>query len=193
MFRRLYDWVLGKSQGPRAPYALAAISFAESSVFPLPPDLMLVPMTLSRPASWRRYARICTIASVLGGALGYAIGALLFDTLGAHIVRLYGLEQQMEAYRHAYAEWGTWLILIKGITPIPYKLVTIASGFSGYNFLAFMGLSVVTRGARFYGVAWLTKRYGPHVAGLLERRVGLVATSVLVAVVLGFVAVKFLV
>lgn len=192
MFRQLYNWVLEKSRGPRAPHALAAVSFAESSVFPIPPDVMLVPMTLSKPENWRLYARICTIASVIGGALGYAIGALLFDTLGTHIVKLYGLEQQMEAYRHAYAEWGTWLILIKGVTPIPYKLVTIASGFSGYNFLAFMALSVITRGARFYGVTWLTRRYGPHVAELLERRIGLVATAVIVAVVLGFVAVKYI-
>ncbi|MDA5192648.1 YqaA family protein [Govanella unica] len=192
MFRRLYEWVLEKSRGPRAPHALAVISFAESSFFPIPPDVMLVPMTLSKPERWASYARICTIASVIGGVVGYAIGALLFDTLGMHIVRLYGLEHQMEGYRQAYAEWGTWLILIKGVTPIPYKLVTIASGFSGYDFFAFMGLSLITRGARFYGITWLTKRYGSHVAGLLERRVGLVATLVLGAIVLGFVAVKFI-
>lgn len=192
MFRRLYDWVLEKSRGPRAPHALAVVSFTESSFFPIPPDAMLIPMTLSRPERWAYYAQICTIASVLGGALGYAIGALLFDTVGAYIVDLYGLQHKMAQYRDAYAEWGTWLILLKGVTPIPFKLVTIASGFSGYNFFAFIALSIITRGARFYLVTWITQKYGPHFASVLEKRIGTVGIILLLLIVSGFVAVKFL-
>ena len=129
---------------------LAAVSFAESSFFPVPPDIVLVPMALANPSKARLYALVCTIASVLGGLLGYAIGALLYDTVGHWLISAYGYGEGVEAFRAAYAKWGAWIILIKGMTPIPYKIVTIASGFAGYNLLYFFVLSCITRGARFF-------------------------------------------
>lgn len=192
MFQRLYVWMLEKSRGPRAPHALAGISFAESSVFPIPPDVMLVPMTLAAPERWQYFARICTIASVLGAVVGYLIGALLFDTLGMKIIALYGLEDKLASFMAAYDKWGMWLVLIAGVTPVPYKLITIASGFASYNFAAFILFSILARGLRFYAVTWITQRFGAHVTYLVEKRLGLVTVILLTALVLGFVSVKYL-
>src|SRR5690606_32673772 len=137
MLRRLYRWVLSLAARPSAPKALVAISFAESSFFPIPPDVMLIPMCLARPKHAFWYGTICTIASVLGGLLGYAIGYLLYDTIGQFLIQLYGYGEQAEEFRTAYAEWGHWIILIKGLTPIPYKIVTITSGFAAYDLFWF--------------------------------------------------------
>src|SRR6476469_9657942 len=138
MLRGLYDRVVELSKGRYALPTLAAVSFAESSFFPIPPDVVLVPMALANPPKARLYALVCTIASVLGGLLGYAIGALLYDTLGQWLISVYGYGQGIDAFREAYAKWGAWVILIKGLTPIPFKIVTIASGFAGYNFFMFV-------------------------------------------------------
>ena len=162
MLRRLYDWTLSLAAKPSAPYALAAVSFAESSFFPVPPDAMLVPMVLARPDRAWFYASVCTAASVAGGFVGYAIGALLYDLLGAWLFKIYGLTEGAEAFRAAYGEYGHWVILLKGLTPIPYKLVTITSGFAGYDLFLFAVLSIVTRGARFFILAALLGRFGPH-------------------------------
>ncbi|HEX2726060.1 MAG TPA: YqaA family protein, partial [Beijerinckiaceae bacterium] len=132
MFRRLYDWTLALASRPAAPWALGAVSFAESSFFPVPPDVMLVPMALARPDRVWSYALIMTLTSVVGGMAGYAIGALLYESLGQWLFRLYGLSEGAEAFRAGYAHYGHWVILLKGLTPIPYKLVTITSGFAGY-------------------------------------------------------------
>src|SRR6476469_5152347 len=150
MLRGLYDKVVELSKGKHALTALAAVSFAESSFFPIPPDVVLVPMALAQPQKARLYALVCTIASVIGGLVGYAIGALLYDTLGKWLISAYGYGDGVQAFRDAYDKWGAWIILIKGMTPIPYKIVTIASGFAGYNLLAFAVLSLITRGARFF-------------------------------------------
>ena len=131
MLQKMYDKVIALSASKHALPALAAVSFAESSVFPIPPDLLLVPMALAQPHKARLYALVCTIASVVGGMLGYAIGALLYDTLGQWLIKAYGYGEGMEAFRAAYDQWGAWIILIKGLTPIPYKIETIASGFAG--------------------------------------------------------------
>ena len=144
MLRRLYDWTMRLAGSRHAVPALAAISFAESSFFPIPPDVILVPMALANPPRARYYALVCTIASVLGGLLGYAIGALLYDTVGAWLISAYGYGERMDEFRAAYAEWGALIILIKGLTPIPFKLVTIASGFAGYDLLWFVVLSIIT-------------------------------------------------
>ena len=135
MLQRLYDKVIALSESPKALPTLAAVSFAESSFFPIPPDVVLVPMALAQPHKARLYALVCTVSSVLGGMLGYAIGAFLFDTVGHWLISAYGYGEGIDAFRAAYAKWGAWIILIKGMTPIPYKIVTIASGFAGYNFL----------------------------------------------------------
>ena len=192
MLRRLYDWVLNLSARPSAPYALGAVSFAESSFFPIPPDVMLVPMMLARPDRAWFYAGLCTVTSVAGGLVGYAIGALLYDSLGQWLFRFYGLDQGADAFRAAYAEYGHWIILLKGLTPIPYKLVTITSGFAGYDLFWFTVLSIVTRGARFALLAALIGRYGPAIKDVLDRHLGIV-TAVLVGIVIaGFAALKFI-
>ena len=192
MLRRLYDWTLSLAARPSAPYALAAVSFAESSFFPVPPDVMLVPMMLARPDKAWRYALICTIASVIGGILGYVIGLALYDTVGAWVFRVYGLAEGAEAFRHSYAEYGHWIILLKGLTPIPYKLVTITSGFAGYHIGWFIFLSIVTRGARFYFLALLMSRFGPAIKSIIERHFTVVATLAVIAFVGGFVAFRYL-
>jgi membrane protein YqaA with SNARE-associated domain len=188
MLRRLYDWVLELAAKPWAPKALAAVAFVESSIFPIPPDVMLLPMCLAKPARAFRFAGICTVGSVLGGLLGYAIGAFLYDTLGQFLIKLYGYGDKVEAFRAAYAEWGAWIILIKGATPIPYKVITIASGFAGYNLLWFTLLSIVTRGVRFYLVATLIYFWGEPAREFIERRLGLVMLAFAVIFVAGFYA-----
>jgi membrane protein YqaA with SNARE-associated domain len=191
MLRKLYDGVLALSERPGAPYALAAVSFAESSFFPVPPDVMLVPMVLARPERAWFYTAICTIASVIGGLVGYAIGALLYDSLGAWLFHLYGLDEKADAFRAGYAQYGHWIILLKGITPIPYKLVTITSGFAGYDLFWFVVLSIITRGARFGLLALLLGRYGAPIKAALDRHLGIAAAIMLVTIVGGFALVRF--
>ena len=191
MLRGLYDKVVELSKGRHALTALAAVSFAESSFFPVPPDVILVPMALANPEKARLYALVCTVASVLGGILGYFIGAFLYDTLGKWLISLYGYGDSVEAFRAAYAEWGSWIILIKGMTPIPYKIVTITSGFAGYDFFMFVLLSVITRGARFFIEAELLRYYGEPIREFIEKRLTLVTTGFLAAIVGGFVIIKY--
>jgi membrane protein YqaA with SNARE-associated domain len=191
MLRGLYDKVVALSKGRHALPALAAVSFAESSFFPVPPDVVLVPMALANPQKARLYALVCTIASVLGGLLGYAIGALLYDTLGHWLISAYGYGENFEAFREAYAKWGAWIILIKGLTPIPFKIVTIASGFAGYNLFYFVVLCFITRGARFFLEAELLRIYGEPIRDFIERRLTLVTTGFLAAIVGGFLIAKY--
>ncbi len=188
MLRRLYDWVLDLSAKPWAPKALAVVAFVESSIFPIPPDVMLVPMCLAKPDRAFRYAGICTVASVLGGLLGYAIGALLYDTVGQFLIRLYGYGDKLEAFRAAYAEWGHWIILIKGATPIPYKIITIASGFAGYNLFWFVVLSIITRGIRFFAIATILHFWGEPAREFIEKRLTLVAFICVAVFIAGFYA-----
>ena len=148
-------------------------------------------MALAKPEKARLYALVCTIASVLGGILGYAIGAFLYDTLGKWLISLYGYGDGVEAFRAAYAKWGAWIILIKGMTPIPYKIVTIASGFAGYDFFMFVVLSTITRGARFFLEAELLRIYGEPIRGFIEKRLTLVTTGFLAAIVGGFFIAKY--
>jgi membrane protein YqaA with SNARE-associated domain len=191
LLRRLYDWTMTQAAGPHATRALAAVSFVESSIFPIPPDAMLVPMVLARPEQAWRLALVTTAASVLGGLAGYAIGFFLFETLGDWIIRVYGLGEKFDEFRQTWNEWGVWIILIKGLTPIPYKLVTIASGLAGFNVGIFIVASVVTRGARFFLVAALLRYFGSPIRTFIEQRLTLVTTSFAVAVVLGFVALRY--
>jgi len=186
MFRRLYDWTLRLAGHRHAERSLAAIAFAESSFFPIPPDVMMVPMILARRDRAWRIATICTISSVLGGVLGYAIGYFLFDSLGGWLIRLYGMESGIAEFRAWYAQWGVAIILLKGLTPIPYKLVTIASGFAAFNFPLFLAASLVTRAARFFLMAALLKRFGEPVRAFIEKRLNLVGAIVLATIVGGF-------
>lgn len=190
MLRNLYDKVLALAASSRAPWWLAVISFAESSFFPIPPDVMLVPMALARPDRALRFALICTIASVAGGALGYFIGYALFDVLAKPVLALYGYGEKFAAFQAFYDKWGLWVILIKGLTPIPYKIVTIASGAAKFNFALFMAASVVTRGARFFLVAVLLHFFGEQVRRFIEKRLTLVTTGIAVGVAGGFLVLK---
>jgi membrane protein YqaA with SNARE-associated domain len=182
---------MDKARHPKALWWLAGVSFAESSFFPIPPDVMLVPMVLAdRRHAWR-IAGVCLIASVLGGMLGYYIGYALLESVGAWIVSLYGMQEGLAEFHEWYAKYGLWVILIKGATPIPYKIVTIASGVAHFSLPVFIAASIVTRGIRFYLVAGLLYRYGEPIRAFIERRLTLVTTAFVVALVGGFVAVKY--
>lgn len=186
ILRSLYDWTMANASGRHAWAALFAISFAESSFFPIAPDVMLLPMVLADRKRAFLLAAWCTLASVLGGMLGYAIGALLYDSLGQWVIRVYGYGESLEVFRAAYAKYGAWIILIKGLTPIPYKLVTIASGFAGYNFPMFVLLSAITRGARFSIVAGLVYWFGEPIREFVEKRLEIVMLGALATIVAGF-------
>jgi membrane protein YqaA with SNARE-associated domain len=186
MFKRLYQWILSLAESEHAPFALAAVAFAESSFFPIPPDVILIPMSLAAPRRAWRFAAIATVASVVGGMVGYGIGALLFDTLGQWLIHLYGYADKMAALKETYAHWGALVILIKGLTPIPYKLVTIVSGLLGYNFALFVLLSVVTRGARFFILAGALNWFGDPLRLALERHFALFLGLIAITIVVGF-------
>jgi membrane protein YqaA with SNARE-associated domain len=192
MMRRVYDWTMRTASHRKAPQALFWVAFVESSVFPIPPDVMLIPMVVAKRAKAWLYATICTVGSVLGGIVGYAIGYYLYETVGQWLINVYGLAAQFEAYRAAYNEWGLWIILIKGFTPIPYKLVTIASGAAAFDFWVFVAASVATRGARFFLVSALLYWFGEPIREFIERRLTLLTTAFVVLLVGGFIAVKYL-
>lgn len=191
MLRRLYDRVLALAANRRAPVWLAVISFAESSFFPVPPDALLVPMALTRPQQAYRFALICTLASVAGGVLGYFIGYALYEQLAAPLIRFYHYEAAMQSFKDRFNEYGLWVILIKGLTPIPYKIVTITSGLTQFDFGVFVAASVATRGARFFLLAFLIRQFGPPVQAFIERRLTLVTTATAAAAVLGIVLLKY--
>jgi membrane protein YqaA with SNARE-associated domain len=190
VLRRLYHGVFSLAGSPRAPAWLAAVSFSESSVFPIPPDVVLAPMVLARPERAYFYAFVCTVASVLGGIAGYIIGYFFAD-IGEWLLALMGHREGLEQFRDWYADWGLWVILIKGATPIPYKLVTITSGLAAFNFPVFVLASIVTRGARFFAVAYLLKRFGPAVLPVLERRLYAITSAVVALIVAGILVVRW--
>lgn len=171
---------------------MGAISFVESSFFPIPPDTMLIPMSLARPDKAWFYATLCTITSVAGGVFGYFIGSVLYDSLGLWLIQLYGYGDRVEAFREAYAQWGGWIILLKGLTPIPYKIVTIASGFAGYNLPMFIVLSIIARGGRFFLLAFLLNRYGAQARTIIEERLGFWVTVSAIVLVAGIIAAVYL-
>jgi membrane protein YqaA with SNARE-associated domain len=193
MLRRIYDWCIAAAYKPYAMWLMGAVAFVESSFFPIPPDVMLIPMSLARPQQAWTYATLCTLTSVAGGVLGYAIGALLYDSLGQWLITLYGLGGKVEAFREGYARWGSLIILLKGLTPIPYKLVTITSGFAGYNLGLFVLLSLVARGGRFYLTAFLLNRYGDAARETIEKRLGFWVTVGVVVLLAGIVAALYLI
>ncbi len=192
MLHRFYTRVLALASSPRALWWLAAIAFAESSFFPIPPDALLIPMALARPDRAWRFALVCTVASVVGGALGYAIGYELFDQLARPLLAFYGYAAKFDAFQAMYAQYGLWIILVKGLTPIPFKIVTIASGAAHFDFAVFMAACVVTRGARFFLVATLLHFFGDRVRSFIERRLTLVTTCVAAGIVGGFVLLRLL-
>jgi len=186
LLKRLYHWTMALAEKPYAPWALGLIAFAESAFFPVPPDVILIPMSLARPKRAWLYALICTVGSVAGAVLGYAIGALLYDTVGKWLITLYGYGPKMEAIKLTYAQWGWAVILFKGLTPIPFKIVTITSGLLGYNLPLFVLLCTITRGARFLIEALLMHRFGDAFKTLLERYFGTFVIVLVALVVIGF-------
>jgi membrane protein YqaA with SNARE-associated domain len=189
MFRKLYDGVLALARSPRATPALAAVSFAESSFFPVPPDVMLAPMVLARPDRAYFYAFVCTAASVVGGMLGYAIGVFL-EPVGLLILKVFGHPEGREEFQRWFDQFGLWVILAKGLTPIPYKLVTISAGFARFDFFTFIWASILTRGARFFIVASVLKYAGPAMLEAFEKRMTLYSLILLAIFISGFIALK---
>ncbi len=189
MFRKMYEWVMRLAGSRHAPASLAVISFAESSFFPIPPDVMLGPMVLARRDKAFVYAAICTVASVLGGMLGYAIGVWL-EPVGHTILRLFGHPEGQAEFERWFDQWGLAVILIKGLTPIPYKLVTITAGLAHFDLFTFVWASIVTRGARFFIVAAILKYFGEAMLKEFERRLNLYSVLLLILIVGGVVALK---
>lgn len=193
MLRRMYDWCIAAADKPYALWIMGAVSFAESSFFPIPPDVMLIPMSLARPKRAWFYATVCTVTSVAGGVAGYLIGALLYDSVGQWLINLYGYGDKIEQFRELYAKWGALIIIGKGLTPIPYKLVTIVSGFAGYDIWLFILCSIIARGGRFFIVAVVLNFYGEQIRAELEKRLGFWVAVSAAVLVLGFVIVSWVI
>ena len=192
MIRGLYNWTMGLAGHRHAMRALAIVSFVESSIFPIPPDALMIPMVLADRTKAFRIAAVCTLASVLGGLAGYAIGALLFDAVGQPILSFYGKTEAAAAFTQRFNEMGGWAVLFAGITPFPFKVITITSGWTGLSLPVFIISSVIARGLRFYIVAGLLWKFGDPIRDFIERRLGLVFTLALTCLIGGFFLVKYL-
>ncbi|WP_069299936.1 YqaA family protein [Neptunicoccus sediminis] len=191
MLRRFYEWILSLAQSRWALAALAVIAFVESSVFPIPPDVLLIPLILAAPTRAFTLAAVCTVSSVLGGAFGYYIGAELFDAIGRPILEFYHKAEAFESFKLRFNEQGHWAVLFAGITPFPYKVITITSGATDLPFWSFLFWSLIARGVRFFIVAALLWHFGAPIRDFIERRLALVFTVFLILLVLGFWAVKY--
>ena len=192
MIKRLYDWTMGLANTPHALWALAVVAFLESSVFPIPPDVLMIPMIIARPSRAFVIAGVALVASVLGGMFGYYIGWGMFETVGRPVLEFYGKDAYFDEFATRYNEWGAWAVLIAGVTPFPYKVITILSGATGLNFGVFMVASVIARGLRFFIVAGLLWKFGAPIRDFIERRLGLMFTLFCLLLVGGFYVVKFL-
>jgi len=190
--RALYDWTLRLSGHRHAIWALAAVSFIESSFFPIPPDVLLIPMVLAtRDRAWR-IATVCTIASVLGGMAGYAIGYLAFEAIGKPMLDFYGYAAKFNDFRAYYNDWGAWAVFIAGTTPFPYKVITILSGLTGLNLAVFTISSILARGLRFFLVAGLLWHFGEPIRIFIEKYLNILAVLFVVLLVGGFVLLRYL-
>ncbi|MFV0514270.1 MAG: YqaA family protein [Jhaorihella sp.] len=192
MLRRLYDRTMALAEHRHAMWALAAIAFLESSVFPIPPDVLMIPMILARPSRAWAIAGVALGASVLGGLLGYAIGALAYDSIGQPILSAMGKADAMAAFNARFNDFGFWAVLTAGVTPFPYKVITIMSGWTGMPLSTFIATSILARALRFFALAALLRVFGPPVRGFIERRLGLVFTAFVVLLAGGFLVVKYL-
>jgi membrane protein YqaA with SNARE-associated domain len=192
MIRKLYNWVLDLAARPTAERWLFAISFMESSFFPIPPHAMLAPMCLARPEKALRFAFVCTVASILGALLGYAIGYFLFESVGQGILSALGMAESFPKSQCYINEYGAQIILIKGATPIPFKLLTITAGFAHMNLMTFVLASLASRAFQFFLVAGLFWKFGPPIKKFIDKYLALVTATFLIIVVGGFVALNFL-
>lgn len=192
MIRKLYDWTLSLAGHPRALWALAIIAFVESSFFPIPPDVLMIPMIIAAPTRAFRIAAVATVASVLGGLFGYAIGALLFETVGQPILDFYGKADAFDSFATRYNDWGAWAVLIAGVTPFPFKVITIASGATGLSLPVFILSAILARALRFFVVAALLWKFGPPIRDFIEKRLGLMFAIFCVLLIGGFYLVMYL-
>lgn len=192
MIRRLYDWTMAQADHPRALWVLAIVSFIESSVFPIPPDVLMIPMILARPSRAWVIAGVALVTSVLGGLLGYAIGAFAYEQLGQPVLAAMGKADAMAEFNTRFNDFGFWSVLIAGMTPFPYKVITIMSGWTGLPLATFIVSSIVARGLRFFIVAALLWKYGAPIRDFIERRLGLMFVLFLVILIGGFYIVRFL-
>jgi len=192
MIRGLYDWTLSLAQSRHALWALAIIAFVESSVFPIPPDILMIPMILAAPSRAWLIAGVALVASVLGGMLGYYIGYGLFESVGRPVLEFYGKDAYFAEFSARYNEWGAWAVLIAGVTPFPYKVITILSGTTQLSLPVFIAASIIARGLRFFVLAALLWKFGDPIRDFIERRLGLMFTLFVVILLGGFLAVRYL-
>ncbi len=192
MLKPLYDWILQRAARKDAVWWMAGISFAESSFSPLPPDILLVPMCLAEPKKLWRYSSICALASMLGGLLGYLLGYYLFESVGRLVVDAYNAQESFAHFQEMFSVYGPWFLILKGLTPIPYKLLTITAGFSKLDLTVFILCSVMARFSRYYLFAILLHFYGPQVRGIIEKRLGLVVMVMLLIIVGGLLSFTFI-
>jgi len=192
LLRRMYNWVIDCADKPKAAWVLSIVSFAESSFSPIPPDVILIPMMVGNPKKAWFNAFICTLSSVLGGAVGYAIGYYLYASLGVWIIETYSLQAAFESFEHHFDKWGFWYIALKGLTPIPYKVVTIAAGLVKFNFWQFMVASVIARSFRFYMIACVLRFFGDKARIWIEKYLGLFLLASIAIIVIGFIAIKWI-
>ena len=192
MLRRLYDWTLSMAEHRHALWVLAGVSFIESSVFPIPPDVLMIPMILARPSRAWLIATVALIASVLGGMLGYAIGAFAFESIGQPVLASLGKADAMEAFNTRFNDFGFWAVLTAGVTPFPYKVITIMSGWTSMPIITFVLTSILARGLRFYLVALLLWKYGAPIRDFIERRLGLMFTLFILLLFGGFFVLRYL-
>jgi membrane protein YqaA with SNARE-associated domain len=192
MLRRLYDWVLHWADTPYGTWALFLLAFCESSFFPIPPDILLIALAVAVPAKAIRYAWVCSVGSVLGGALGYLIGWQFMAAIGERIVAFYGLEGKVRLIEEVYQRYDAWAVGIAGFTPIPYKVFTIAAGMFKVNFWVFMIASLVSRSARFFLLGGLIYAFGPRIQRFIDRYFNTLAVVFCVLLVLGFILIRYL-
>lgn len=192
MLKSLYHKTMALADHPQAMWALALVAFLESSVFPIPPDLLMIPMILARPSRAWAIALVALVASVLGGLLGYAIGAFFYDSIGAPVLQAMGKAEAMEAFNTRFNDFGFWAVLTAGVTPFPYKVITIMSGWTGMPLATFVATSILARAIRFFLVAALLWRFGAPVREFIEKRLGLVLTVFMALLIGGFFLVRYL-
>lgn len=192
MIRALYDWTLGLAQSRHAIWALAFVAFIESSVFPIPPDILMIPMIIATPRRAFWIAIVATVASVAGGAFGYLIGSAFFESIGLPVLEFYGKTETFATFQARYNDYGAWAVLIAGVTPFPYKVITILSGATGLSFPVFMIASLVARALRFFLIAALLWKFGAPIRDFIERRLGLMFTLAVALLIAGFIAVRYL-
>ena len=192
MIRALYDFTLSLAEHPKAIWALALVAFAESSVFPIPPDVLLIPLIIANPRKAWLFATVTLVASVLGGLAGYAIGHFAFEQIGRPILEALGKAEAIEAYAHKFNNVGFWAVLAAGVTPFPFKVITIMSGATAMPLSVFIPTAILARGLRFFAVAALLRIFGPQIKDFIERRLALVFVAFVLILIAGFIGVKYI-